>query len=105
MTLVEFILYSDISENVSVNAAVKDETIWLTKLFRKGEVTIKNQFKQLGANELEKLRVNDLTGLGNSIRLLLSSNNDDWWSNENIAKKYICYGEVITLGRARYANL
>lgn len=38
MTLVEFILYSDISENVSVNAAVKDETIWLTKLFRKGEV-------------------------------------------------------------------
>ncbi|MDE7314591.1 MAG: hypothetical protein K2N11_02690 [Mucispirillum sp.] len=70
-----------------------------------GEVTIKNQFKQLGANELEKLKVNDLTGLGNSIRLLLSSNNDDWWSNENIAKKYICYGEVITLGRARYANL
>lgn len=70
-----------------------------------GEVTIKNQFKQLGANELEKLRVNDLTGLGNSIRLLLSSNNDDWWSNENIAKKYICYGEVITLGCARYANL
>ena len=38
MTLVEFMLYSDISENVSVNAAVKDETIWLTKLFRKGEV-------------------------------------------------------------------
>lgn len=70
-----------------------------------GEVTIKNQFKQLGANELEKLRVDGLTGLGNSIRLLPSSNNDDWWSNENIAKKYICYGEVITLGRARYANL
>ena len=36
MTPVEFMLYSDISENISVNVVVKDETIWLTKLFRKG---------------------------------------------------------------------
>ena len=32
MLPVEFMLYSDIS----VNVVVKDETIWLTKLFRKG---------------------------------------------------------------------
>ncbi len=31
MTPVEFMLYSDISENVSVNVVVKDETIWLTQ--------------------------------------------------------------------------
>ena len=31
MTPVEFMLYSDISENISVNVAVKDETIWLTQ--------------------------------------------------------------------------
>ena len=31
MTPVEFMIYSDISENVSVNVVVKDETIWLTQ--------------------------------------------------------------------------
>lgn len=31
MLPVEFMLYSDISENVSVNVVVKDETIWLTQ--------------------------------------------------------------------------
>ncbi len=36
MLSVEFMLYSDISENISVNVVVKDEIIWLTKLFRKG---------------------------------------------------------------------
>ncbi len=36
MLSVEFMLYSDISENISVNVVVKDETIWLAKLFRKG---------------------------------------------------------------------
>ncbi len=35
MLPVEFMLYSDISENISINVVVKDETIWLTKLFRK----------------------------------------------------------------------
>ena len=31
MTPVEFILYNDISESVSVNIIVKDETLWLTQ--------------------------------------------------------------------------
>ena len=31
MLPVEFMLYSDISENISVNVVVKDETIWLTQ--------------------------------------------------------------------------
>ncbi len=39
MLPVEFMLYSDISENISVNVVVKDETIWLTKLFRKGNIS------------------------------------------------------------------
>lgn len=31
MTPVEFILYNDISESVTVNVIVKDETLWLTQ--------------------------------------------------------------------------
>lgn len=31
MTPVNFILYNDISENISVNIILKDETIWLTQ--------------------------------------------------------------------------
>lgn len=31
MTPVNFILYNDISENISVNVILKDETIWLTQ--------------------------------------------------------------------------
>ena len=31
MTPVEFILYNDISESISVNVIVKDETLWLTQ--------------------------------------------------------------------------
>ena len=61
----------------------------------------KNPFKQLGAKELENLKVEK----GN-IKLLPSSQNYDWWTNEEVAKKNnICEGEVISLGRARYANI
>ena len=65
-----------------------------------GEVISKNPFKQLGASELESLCVYD----GN-VKLLPSSKNYDWWTNEETAGNNICEGEVITLGRARYANL
>lgn len=65
-----------------------------------GEITIQNAFKQLGASELERIKTNN----GN-IRLLPSSNNNNWYSNEELCKNYICDGEIITLGRARYANL
>lgn len=65
-----------------------------------GEVTIKNAFKQIGASELEALNLK----FGN-IKLLPSSQNYDWWSDEKTCGKYICNGEVMTLGRARNPNL
>jgi type I restriction enzyme S subunit len=65
-----------------------------------GDVITKNSFKQFGASELESLIVE-----GGNVKLLPSSQNYDWWTNEKIAGNYLCEGEVITLGRARYANL
>ncbi|MDO7253442.1 restriction endonuclease subunit S, partial [Helicobacter cappadocius] len=65
-----------------------------------GEVVSKNTFKQIGASELESMVIT-----GGNVRLLPSSKNDNWWTNENISKDYLCEGEVITLGRARYANI
>ena len=58
-----------------------------------------NAYKQLGADELEQLKVDN----GN-VRLLPSSNNNDWFTTQEIAGKYLCYGEVFTMGRARHAN-
>lgn len=65
-----------------------------------GKVTIKNAFKQIGASELQALNLK----CGN-IKLLPSSQNYDWWSDEKNCEKYICSGEVMTLGRARNPNL
>ena len=59
-----------------------------------------NNYPQLDANTLSELKTN----FGN-IKLLPSSKDYDWVSNEDKAKDYICEGEVITLGKARYANI
>ena len=59
-----------------------------------------NNYPQLDANTLSELKTNS----GN-IKLLPSSKDYDWVSNEDKAKDYICEGEVITLGKARYANI
>ena len=67
-----------------------------------GDVCNKNSFKQIGAGELENLKVNNPK---EPIKLLPSSANYDWISDREICKDFICKGEVITLGRARYANL
>ena len=64
------------------------------------EMCLLNKFKQLGAAELEKLK--DKNG---NIKLLPSSQNYDWFTSEEKAKKYICEGKVITLGRARHPNI
>ena len=64
-------------------------------------VTKLNGFKQIGAKELEKLNTNNGT-----IKLLPSSRNYDWFCEDNDeTHKYICEGEVITVGRARNANM
>jgi len=65
-----------------------------------GKVILKNTFKQLGASDLVSLKVKN-----GDIKLLPSSKNYNWWTNEEVAGDYICEGEIITLGRARYANL
>ncbi|MCR6587345.1 restriction endonuclease subunit S [Campylobacter insulaenigrae] len=71
------------------------------KLVKLGEVCSINKFQhQVSAEKLKSMKVNN----GN-IKLLPSSKNYDWWTDENIAKGYINEGEVIALGVARYANI
>ncbi len=69
----------------------------LTKLI---DVCSINKYPQLDASGLEDLR----TSTGN-IKLLPSSKDYDWVSNYETSKDYLCDGEVITLGKARYANI
>lgn len=69
----------------------------LTKLI---DVCSINKYPQLDASGLESLRTN--TG---NVKLLPSSKDYDWVSNYEISKDYVCNGEVITLGKARYANI
>jgi len=65
-----------------------------------GDVCVRNTYRQVGASDLEALNL----GVG-EVKLLPSSQNYDWWTTEEKAGSLICEGEVITLGRARYANL
>jgi len=65
-----------------------------------GEVCERNSYKQIGAAELEALNL-----FKGDVKLLPSSKNYDWWTTEEEAGNLLCEGEVITLGRARYANL
>ena len=69
----------------------------LTKLI---DVCLINKYPQLDASGLENLRTN--TG---NVKLLPSSKDYDWVSDYEISKDYVCDGEVITLGKARYANI
>ena len=64
------------------------------------DVVEKNKFSQIGAAELERLNV-----FKGEIRLLPSSKNYDWWTTTELGSKYACEGKVISLGRARYANI
>lgn len=63
-------------------------------------VVSQNTFKQLGASELEMLKTDS-----GDVKLLPSSSNYDWWSTKEKCIEHLCQGEVITLGRARYANI
>ena len=71
------------------------------ELVRLGEVCEINKFKnQVSAQEISAMNL----GKGD-IKLLPSSKNYDWWTDEETAKNYINEGEVIALGVARYANI
>lgn len=64
------------------------------------DISLLNNYKQLGAADLEALRCEK-----GDIKLLPSSNNDGWFTTTEKASKYICEGEVFTMGRARHPNL
>ena len=71
------------------------------KLVRLGEVCDINKFKnQISADEIENMNL----GFGN-VKLLPSSQNYDWLTNEETAGNFLNEGEVIALGVARYANI
>ena len=59
-----------------------------------------NRYPQLSASELEALREDT-----NEVMLLPSSNDYGWFTSFESGESYISNAEVITLGRARYANI
>ena len=66
-----------------------------------GGVVFKNSFKQVDANYISSINCES-----GDIKLLPSSNNYDWFAkSESVDDSLINNGEVITLGRARYANI
>ena len=66
-----------------------------------GGVVLKNSFQQVDANYISSINCES-----GDIKLLPSSNNYDWFAkSESVDDSLINNGEVITLGRARYANI
>lgn len=64
------------------------------------ELVYMNRYPQLSASELEALREDT-----NEVMLLPSSNDYGWFTSFESGESYISNAEVITLGRARYANI
>ena len=64
------------------------------------EVVCMNHYPQLSATELAKLICES-----SDIALLPSSNDYSWHTSNDLGSDYACDGEVITLGKARYANI
>ena len=66
-----------------------------------GGVVLKNLFQQVDANYISSINCES-----GDIKLLPNSNNYDWFAkSESVDDSLINNGEVITLGRARYANI
>lgn len=64
------------------------------------ELVYMNRYPQISASELEALREDT-----DEVMLLPSSNDYGWFTSFNSGESYIINAEVITLGRARYANI
>ena len=64
------------------------------------ELVYMNRYPQISASELEALREDT-----NEVMLLPSSNDYGWFTSFDSGESYIINAEVITLGRARYANI
>lgn len=56
--------------------------------------------RQLDAASLQELRV-----AGGDVPLLPSSKDYNWFTTREAAEPFIAYGPVITMGKARYANI
>lgn len=59
-----------------------------------------NSYKQVPASLIEELKCDS-----KEIALLPSSNDYGLFTSYELGNKYVCEGEVITIGRARYANI
>ena len=59
-----------------------------------------NSYKQVPASLIEELKCDS-----EEIALLPSSNDYGLFTSYELGNKYVCEGEVITIGRARYANI
>ena len=80
-------------DNKEIDKKVKYEKL--------GGVVLKNLFQQVDANYISSINCES-----GDIKLLPSSNNCDWFAkSESVDDSLINNGEVITLGRARYANI
>jgi len=64
------------------------------------DITKLNRFKQVDAKTLSEF-CSDV----HEVRLLPSSANYDWYASYSDVGDLVCNGEVITLGKARYANI
>ncbi|ELZ6526511.1 N-6 DNA methylase, partial [Campylobacter jejuni] len=95
----------EFNKAISLNVKSRDELNPFKnskyELVRLGEVCDLNKIRnQASATEIEKMNLNS----GN-VKLLPSSKNYKWWTDEKTAGQFINEGEVITLGVARYANI
>lgn len=95
----------EFNKAISLNVKSRDELNPFKnskyELVRLEEVCDLNKIRnQASATEIEKMNLNS----GN-VKLLPSSKNYKWWTDEKTAGQFINEGEVITLGVARYANI
>ena len=65
------------------------------------DVCKQNCYKQIDAESLEKLIDNNSF----EVKLLPSSKNYDWFTSFKDGANFVCNGEIVTLGKARYANI
>lgn len=85
-------------KNATTQNPFEDSKFELVKLANFCDI---NKFKnQISADEIKNMNL----GFGN-VRLLPSSQNYDWLTDEQTAGEFLNEGEVIALGVARYANI
>lgn len=85
-------------KNATTQNPFEDSKFELVKLAKFCDI---NKFKnQISADEIKNMNL----GFGN-VRLLPSSQNYDWLTDEQTAGEFLNEGEVIALGVARYANI